>query len=189
MIATLKELFDLLLMSAVLGFIFMDIFRVKKFSPEGIPVHERFSFKPVLMAMYVTVPAIALHELSHKLTALAYGLQATFSASYFGLGIGLVLKLIGSPFIFFIPAYVEVVGSAGSWASAVIAIAGPLVNLVLWASSKIILARTKKLGRELKIILVVTKKINGFLFIMNMLPIPGFDGFNAYISIAQAVFT
>ena len=189
MIFTLLELFDAVLMSVVIGFIFKDIFQAKKISPEGIPIEERFSLKPMLMAMAVTVPAIALHELAHKLTAVGYGLQATFSASYLGLGIGLALKLIGSPFIFFIPAYVSIVGDVSPLANAMISLAGPITNLLLWLISKIILAKAKKLSKEMKIILLVTRKINGFLFILNMLPIPGFDGFSAYASIIQLIFT
>ena len=32
------------------------------------------------------------------------------------------------------------------------------------------------------------KQINMFLFILNMIPIPGFDGFNFFISLFKAFF-
>ena len=139
------------------------------------------------MAISVTAPAIILHEVGHKLIALSYGLQATFSAHYLGLGIGLMLKLLGSPILFFIPAYVATSGSAGHLPNALIAFAGPLINLILWFVSKLVLMNSKGLSKDWKRILLVTRKINGFLFIINMIPVPGFDGFHVITSIWQAL--
>jgi Zn-dependent protease len=68
---------------------------------------------------------------------------------------------------------------------ALIAFAGPLLNLVLfivaWASLK-----QKRLKRNTFIFLHVTKQINLFLFVFNMLPIPLFDGWKVYQGFFQA---
>ena len=48
-------------------------------------------------AIYVSAPAIIIHELGHKFVAMAYGYTATFEMFSLGLAIGVVLKLIGSP--------------------------------------------------------------------------------------------
>ncbi len=187
MIFTLRELLDAVLMVAVIGFIFKDYFKIRRFNREGIPIENKQRFKPFLMAIAVTAPAIIIHELGHKLVAMSYGLQATFHAHYPGLGIGLALKLIGSPFLFFIPAFVQTSGTISGIPTALIAFAGPAVNLVLWLVSKIVLAKAKNLSKEWKIFLLLTRKINGFLFIINMIPIPGFDGFKVFTSIAEVI--
>jgi len=50
------------------------------------------------------------------------------------------------------------------------------MNLVLFALAAIVLKKKKNLKHETKIFLLLTKKINLFLFIFNMIPIGIFDG-------------
>lgn len=179
MIFTLRELLDVIVMTLAVGYIFMDMFRRH---PVG------FDKRAFWFACMVTAPALIAHELAHKLFALSFGLQAEFHAAYGWLAIGVILKLIRFNFIFFVPAYVSI-GAAGMAVlpsqMALIAFAGPLLNLVLfivaWASLK-----QKRLKRNTFIFLHVTKQINLFLFVFNMLPIPLFDGWKVYQGFFQA---
>ncbi len=146
---------------------------------------QRFDWDNFIFAMIVTAPAIILHELAHKFLALAFGLQALFHASYWGLGIGVFLRIINSPFIFFVPGYVSIQGGT-ALQSAMTAVIGPLMNLALFAGAHFILTRKKTLTQKQAMILYLTKQINLFLFIFNMLPIPPFDGSKFFYSLFQA---
>lgn len=188
MIFTLKEAVDALVMILVVGYIFKDFFKIKKVNSEGVPVRMKFSMSPIAMAIAVTAPAIILHELSHKFTALSFGMEATFGVPYLFLGIGVILKLIRSPIIFFIPAYVTISAAAAPINNAAISIVGPATNLILFLAALLILKYHTKLTPTQKVILLLTRKINGFLFIINMIPIPGFDGFHFFKGIFQTFF-
>src|SRR3989338_3540474 len=93
------EILDLIIMSIGIGFIFMDIFKPR----ENEFYQPLFSWNNLLFSALVASPGIILHELGHKVLGLFFGLSAVFHASYFGLGIGVFLKLINSGFIFFVP--------------------------------------------------------------------------------------
>ena len=185
MVLSFIELVDIVVMSAVVGYIFMDIFKTS---------HQTvgFDWQSFKMAVIVTAPALIIHELFHKFVALSYGFQASFNAAYTFLGLGVLLKLISSPFIFFVPAYVSIGCSNGPCTiapltSAIIAFAGPLANLILFTGSWYLLKKYNFDGKW-KVILHLTKQINLLLFILNMLPIPLFDGFKVYSGIWQAFF-
>jgi len=134
-------------------------------------------------------PAIILHEFGHKLIAVAFGLQASFNAAYGWLILGTLLKLMNFGFIFFVPAYVSF-GCAGfgcvilPWQNILIAFAGPLVNLLLWGVASVLLYQ-KGIKEQHRDILFLTKRINMFLFVFNMIPIPGFDGHKVLLGIFQ----
>ncbi len=181
MIFTLRELFDVIIMTLAVGYIFMDMFRR---NPIG------FDKKAFCFACLVTAPALIAHELAHKFVALSFGLQAEFHAAYFWLILGVILKLIRFNFIFFVPAYVSI-GAAGMSViplqSALIAFAGPLLNLVLFVVSWALLKK-RRLKHSTFIFLQVTKQINLFLFVFNMLPIPFFDGLKVYQGFFQTLF-
>ncbi len=186
---TLMEIFRIIVMTLALGYIFsgfvptrirnvLDYYKKSRFS---------ISWEGMKVAMIVTAPAVILHELGHKFTALALGYNAEFFTSYIGLAMGVILKVIGSPFIVFIPGYVSI-GNAPVVASGIIALAGPLVNLLLWVATTIMLKTTKKASRQKLIVLSLTKRINGILFLFNMIPLGFFDGgkvFQAVLSLAR----
>ncbi len=180
MLLTFQEIIDLAIITAAVGFIFSDIFREP--AQQGAdPVKEYlrgrrlFNWANFKFAAIVTAPAIILHEFGHKFVALAFGVQSTFHAAYTWLGIGIVLKLLSPGFIFFVPAYVSF-PSAGltNIQLALIAFAGPAVNLMLFLSAWLTWKRVK--NSRLRAALHLTKQVNLFLFIFNMLPIPPFDG-------------
>jgi len=185
MIISLKEILDILLMSVIVGYIFMGIF---KFSQDKF--QTGFDWKSFKFAILVTAPAIILHELGHKFTALVFGFTATFHAAYPWLGIGVLLRLLHTGFIFFVPAYVQIGCTAKDCVipplqSSAIAFAGPFVNLTIFFICWILLKR-KDLTKNTKLVLHITKQINLFLFIFNMLPIPMFDGYKVYSGIWNA---
>jgi Zn-dependent protease len=137
----------------------------------------------------VTAPALILHELLHKFLAVAFGLQATFHAAYVFLALGIVLRLLRSRFIFFVPGFVSVAGGTiPPLQHALIALVGPFMNLTLFLASAAWLRWGRVRSRFWLAALLVTRLINLWLFILNMLPIPGFDGFQAFRSLFQALF-
>ncbi len=173
MILSLQEIFDLVFMTLVVGYIFMDYFKkpVEIFDPLK---PRRFDWENLKFACLITAPAIILHELGHKFTALALGLDATFHAAYTWLGIGVFLKLIGG-FIFFVPGYVSMPASS-PFNSMITAGAGPLMNLIIFLTAFLVLRFYKSPDPTVFALLVLTKKINLFLFGLNMIPIGMFDG-------------
>lgn len=194
---SVNEIIDIVIMTVFVGFIFSDVFSKVRSNVE-IPDTEfgtsqgylskisnfgkKWSWDNFKYAIIVTAPAIVLHEFGHKFVAMAFGLKAVFNAAYGWLGVGLVLKLVGFPFVFFVPAYVSIIGSTTPLNFSLIAFAGPAVNLILWLGSWAILKNLKTNTRTTGI-LVLTKQINMFLFIFNMLPVPGFDGAKVFSGI------
>ena len=184
MFLTLWEILDMALMIGVIGFIFMSTFRAPK---KNVDVLDRylnkasgFDWSAFWFAAMVTAPAIILHEFGHKITALSFGHSATFHAAYLWLGIAIVLKLVNFPFIFFVPAYVSIIGSATYGQSTLIEFMGPGINILLFIIAFIVLKANKKLSPKTFHFWTLTKQINLFLLIFNLLPIPGFDGYTVF---------
>ncbi len=182
MIITIVEIINLLIMSFVIGWIFSDFF--KKFSLLEGTYNPYFDFNSIIKGMLVVAPGIVFHELMHKFTAMAFGASATFHISGFGLFLGVVLKLIGSPFVIFAPGYVGIIGRLLPWQSAIIAFAGPLANLIVWFVSKKMIDIDKPKRR---VYWAFSAKINIFLFFFNLLPIPPFDGFQVLSGIVRTI--
>ncbi len=76
-------------------------------------------------------PAFIVHELAHKFVAKYYGCWAEFRADPGGLRTGVLIAFfIG--FLFMAPGAVMVAGNVNRRQNGMIALAGPLSNLVLW---------------------------------------------------------
>ncbi|RME78097.1 hypothetical protein D6774_02265 [Candidatus Woesearchaeota archaeon] len=184
---SIQEIIDIIIMTLAVGFIFKDMFRApapQVYDP--LRAIQSRKYDDFTFAIVVTAPAIILHEFGHKFVALAFGLHAVFHAAYTWLAIGVLLKLFMPGFIFFVPAYVAIQGFAGHIPHALIAFAGPGVNLLLYLACKIALKLQKVPSKYVKAV-VLTQRINGVLFLFNMLPIPGFDGFQVYSQLFQAL--
>jgi len=190
MIISVYEIIDMAIITLALGYIFSGMFET--FRRRGMEEYEplahvkRFDWQAFKFAVIVTAPAIILHEFGHKFVALAFGATAAFHAAYGWLALGIVLKLLNTGFIFFVPAYVShspVTELQGS----MIAFAGPFVNLLLWLLSSALL-RTHLIKRKYLPIVFLTSRINMLLFIFNMIPIPGFDGYWIFKGLASAIF-
>ncbi|MFH1917229.1 MAG: hypothetical protein ABIJ21_08270 [Nanoarchaeota archaeon] len=196
MFITIREVFDIILMTALLGFIFNDTFGVKtrKKSIYGIEVRKRFNWDGFLFAAAVISPSVILHELAHKFVAILLGHQATFHAFYadtftFILGaIAIVAKLFAWGFIFFIPGFVSMQSITTPGPAAIIAFAGPAIHLIFWIGATIVLKTTRTLSRKKYTAVVILQKVNLFLFILNMLPIPGIDGWSVYSNLYHLLF-
>jgi len=185
MILSTYEIFDLVIMTLAIAFILKDFIRMPRYIHQ--PLTTGFDIENFKFTALCTAPAIILHEMAHKFVALGFGLSATFHAHYGGLLLGVVLRLIHSPFIIFVPGFVSTMGGTPLQYS-MIAVAGPLMNLVLWLGSSIILKRAASLTSRQRLALVITKQINLFLFIFNMIPFRPFDGGHVVSGLMQAFF-
>lgn len=163
MVLSLYELFQIAFTIAILGYIFMDYFPQRKF----------------YISALVVAPAIVMHELAHKFFGIYFGFDAVYNVSYFGLAIGVALKILKSPVIFFIPAFVTISGNGESIGGLIIPIVGPLTNLLLFVVADL-LYRYKLVEGRYSVAVRASRFINLWLFFLNMLPIPGTDGSHVY---------
>tara|TARA_Y100000310_G_scaffold341625_1_gene441399 strand:+ start:4632 stop:5219 length:588 start_codon:yes stop_codon:yes gene_type:complete len=191
---TINEIIDIIIMTLFVGYIFSGY--MSRYKPQTedplVSLQKQKSFMGVSVedlkfTTLVTAPAIILHEFAHKLTAIAFGFQASFNAAYFWLILGVALKLFGASFFFFIPAYASILGNPPPLQSALIAVAGPLTNAVLWLLASQALKK-QVFSKKYNAALYLTSKVNMFLFIFNMLPFFFFDGFKFFQGIFHAFF-
>lgn len=183
---TISELIDIIIMTFAVGYIFYDAIKVPRDNYEPLNYIKRFDWNQLFISALIVAPGIIIHELAHKFTAIMFGLSATFNAAYMFLGLGILMKLMNFGFIFFVPAYVSISGMASQIESSLVALTGPLANLIIWGISSILL-KTKKISRKYVPALLLTKKINIFLFIFNILPIPGFDGYKVLSGVINII--
>jgi len=172
------EIVYILITVGALGFIFSENRRT--ITEFGNTLEEGWQ-RRVFMAVIIAAPAVLLHEFAHKFLALAYGFTATYSASLWGLAIGVVMKVIGLGFVFFVPGYVTILGAGAALQYGLIALAGPLTNLTLFLIFSAII-KYDRLPRYQHIV-HASRQINLWLFIFNMIPLPGFDGFQFFASL------
>lgn len=194
---SLSEIIDILITVVALGFIFQDYFSSRR---TGINIHSgEHKYDPIADAMksssfdkqaffaaaWIVGVSVIIHEFAHKFVAMFLGFSAVFKAQYFGLAIGVVLKLIAAPFIVFVPAYVSITGNGSPFAFSLVALAGPFVHLVFWIAAAIYVkqfadGKGNRADMHKYMYAMAFLRINKLLFIFNMLPIPGFDGFQFY---------
>ncbi|MBU2634027.1 MAG: M50 family metallopeptidase [Nanoarchaeota archaeon] len=176
---TISEIISLTIVTLVIGYIFSGYIKPRIYG-------KSISVKDIKFAIIISAPAIILHELAHKFVAMGFGLTAKFYMWTFGLVLGLILRFFHSPFIILAPGYVGLSGGTPGQL-AIIAFAGPLVNLILFFASFLLL---KKRGLKRKHIMALhlTKIINMWLFIFNMLPIPPLDGSKVFGYLFQIIF-
>ena len=187
-IFSLMELIRLAIMTSAIGYIFMDYIKSPTTVKSPFVTKKAFNWMDFRFAALVTAPGIILHEMGHKFVGLAMGITTEFFTSYFGLFIGIFLKWIGSPFIIFAPGFVSLTGTVTALQSFVTSLAGPLMNLLLFLAAYIILNRKKNLTRNQAIALYLTKQINLFLFLFNLIPLPPFDGYHVFTNLYKLVF-
>ena len=189
---SLGEIIDLIAMTFFVAYIFSDLIPARRENYDPLLHYKRgFDFEGLKFSVMATAPAIILHELAHKFIAIGFGLNAVFYAFYrefFTLFLGImtiVAKLTGFGFMFFVPGFVNISGTGTNMQFAFVALAGPMVNLILWLGSWLLMGK-KLYAKKYYLILILTQRINMFLFIFNMLPIPGFDGWNFYIHLIKS---
>lgn len=111
------------------------------------------------------------HELMHKYVAQRYGCWAEFRAHDAMLGIMLLLSFFG--LIFAAPGGVYIRNHVTTRKNGIIALAGPLTNVVLGLAFA---ALTFVLPAALQPLGNYGMTINFFLGFFNLLPLPGIDG-------------
>ncbi len=195
MVVSINEIIDLVIMILAIGFIFKDAFpkpAPKKYDPvkelrKAAKGEDKYD--NLLFAALIAAPGIILHEMAHKFAALLFGVQATFHAAYTWLLVGILLKMLNFGFIFFVPGYVEYPASLVTLPqSAIIAVAGPLMNLLLFLIAWALIKSNKVKKKNYLLALHLTKNINLFLFFFNMIPVPPFDGGHFFIDLYKIFF-
>lgn len=169
---TKREVIDLLISFLVISFGFCILYSNRNFSVITLLL-------PIIM-LGVGLGFI-FNELGHKLTAMHYGYWAEYKLWVYGLVIAIVSSFFG--FIFAAPGSVYIYGyDMTDKENGIISIAGPIVNIVL---TLIFLAILYSLGTSIyfnqtanliALICIIGSKINSFLALFNLLPIPTLDG-------------
>lgn len=165
---TLFEIIDIIITIVAAGYILQPLTRNNK-------LKQSFAFAAI---------GIVFHELGHKFTALASGFNAVYHANFMGLGFGLLLRFLGLP-VFFVPAYVSISGNGPVIGYLFTALAGPLTNLAVYGVSMLLLTKFShvKWVQDNAEFINTLRVINLWLGIINLIPIPGTDGFNALNSL------
>lgn len=190
MIITPLEIIHLVVASLVVGYIFSGIIRVQTKEDVLKQYTRRFSFdwENFKLAVIVAAPGVIIHELAHKFVAMGFGLNAIFQIWPAGLAMGVVLKLLGSPFLLVAPGYVSISGGSNIPQFVLTAFVGPLMNLLLWIGAKMLSKHMKNASRKTAIVLLLTENMNKWLFIFNMIPVPPLDGSKVLYPLFGALF-
>lgn len=181
------EIVHSIAMTLAVAYILMDFLKPKK-SPQEVLARKGFDWQGLWFAALLAAPALIFHEFAHKFAALSLGIDAVFHAAYPWLGIGLLLKLLNTGFIFFIPGYVSIAQGATPLQMATIAFAGPFLNLLLFFAAWGVVKYKKKMSHRQYYFWYLTRNLNALLFVLNMLPIPPFDGFKVFWGLKQVLF-
>jgi len=174
MLISLSEIIAIIVITIYLAYVFSGFI-------SRIPLRKLSLKETLKISAIITAPAVILHELSHKFVAMLFGYQATFYAFYQTMPtlilaiISIGLRFINAPFIFIIPGFVGIPPTTSPLETSIIAFAGPFMNLLLYLIA-ILIIKTRNLNRKQLIIAHLTKRINIFLFLFNMIPIGFFDG-------------
>ena len=185
------EILNLILLTAVIGYIISGYIKHprKTFRQQHSEKGKFFDWDDFKFSLLIAAPGIVIHELFHKFFAIGFGAGASFQIFPIGIAIGIILRLIHSPFVLLAPGYVMISQDAGitSAQMAIIAFGGPLVNLLLWLGPTFVLRNQKrKLSRNMAIFLFYTASINLWLFIFNMIPVPPLDGSKVLMGLINA---
>jgi Zn-dependent protease len=198
-IIDIVEILEIFATSLVLGYLFSHIIRAPVRGLKNyLSVNRFWNWADVKYSMLVVSPAIVLHEFGHKIAAISMGFPSRFHGIltgggivWIGAAVGLVIRLIGWPFIFLIPGYVAP-AYEGAWASisagqmSLIAFMGPAVNLALFLTFWILLKVDK--WPQYARFFHISRLINGFLFVLNMLPLGPLDGAKVFSGLKVVLF-
>jgi len=181
---TIPEIIDIIVMTLAIGYIFSRVFRRRPSEDYDPLTYYKKSglWEDIKYGAMIAAPAVVLHEFAHKFVAMAFGATATLHApSLFGIPYGAYLFVIllihlNFPIMFFVGGYVSH-SALPALSSAFVAIAGPLTNLVIWFLCTFLI-KNKLVKRKYYRTVGLMAKLNMFFFIFNILPLPGFDGWN-----------
>jgi Zn-dependent protease len=97
-----------------------------------------------------------------------------------------LLKMINFPLVFFVGGLV-IHSPLPALPSAIVAVSGPLMNFIIWAFLTIGMKK-KLIKHKYYIFAIPLARISLFLAIFNMIPLPGFDGFEVFAYIFKLLF-
>jgi Zn-dependent protease len=136
----------------------------------GFSLDAKFAAAVVLSAITAGIGFLG-HELMHKYVAQKYGCWAEFRANDFMLGLMVLLSFFG--FIFAAPGGVFIMNHVTLRKNGIIALAGPMTNVVLGI---VFAGLTFVLPAPLAPLGVYGMNINFWLGFFNLIPFPGIDG-------------
>ncbi len=183
---TFNEIIDILIMAFAIGYIFSGYFSRRHDYSDPIAYYEKHSqWDNIKQAAIIAGTGVVLHELAHKFVAMSFGATATLKAPYLMYAIVIAMRALNFPILFFVGGYVSH-SPLAAFPSALVALAGPLTNFLIWAFIRF--SVKNNILREYHDILIPMARINLFLAIFNMVPIPGFDGAHFFQSLIRAIF-
>lgn len=171
---TKREVIDLIISFLVISLGFCILY-----SRESLNLNAIITLLPIIMLGVGC--GFIFHELGHKLSAMHYGYWAEYKMWVYGLVIALISSFFG--FIFAAPGAVYIYGpNMSDKENGIISLAGPIINIVITLiflvilfslGNSIMLSETNYI---IAIICIIGAKINSFLALFNLLPIPTLDG-------------
>ena len=172
-----REILDIIVMTAVIGFIFSRFFkRQPSHDYDPLTYYEKKNtvINDILYGAMIAAPAVVLHELAHKFTAQRYGLWAEFRYDLNMLMFAMVLAF-ALGFAFIAPGAVMISGYyITREQNGKISVNGPLTNFMVasLALSFLIFGASGIVGT----VLFYVFYINVFLGMFNLLPFGPLDG-------------
>ena len=169
---TKREVIDLIISFLVISLGFCILY-------SGRDINGIIALLPIIMLGVGC--GFIFHELGHKLSAMHYGYWAEYKMWVYGLVIALISSFFG--FIFAAPGAVYIYGpNMTDRENGIISLAGPIINIAITLiflvilfslGNSIMLSETNYI---IAIICIIGAKINSFLALFNLLPIPTLDG-------------
>lgn len=170
------EINHLIISMAVLTFVF-SLLITRNNVIYGLIYGFNLSILPygLVLSFLGIVTAFFFHEISHKLMAQKHGLWAEYRMYPQGLRLALFLGIF-TPFVFAAPGAVMFRGGSRNYETGLIAIAGPLANIIIalitFPLYLFVLYEESMLGQIVGFICF----INAFLALFNLLPFGPLDG-------------
>ncbi len=148
-----------------------------------------------IISLVILIFSTALHEVAHGLAALYFGDKTALRAGRLSLNplshidpfgsvlLPFALFMLGSPFVFgwAKPVPVNPANLRTKSASAWVALAGPVTNLVLAGTAGLVMriwgAGLPPAFQQFLLLVVI---INTVLMVFNMIPLPPFDGYHVF---------